>query len=108
MIETIKSALVVLRKGYQLRNVEAWKNAQFATAALTAILAALVTVLRLYGVELPVSDADLASISGAVVAIVGVFLAYLTPATSAKVGLPAKSYAGDSSDAGEGHDFMGG
>lgn len=100
MFEALKAAFTVLRKGEELRHAETWKKAQLATGLLAAVLGGIVVILRAFGVDLPVSDLDLATIAAGIVAAVGVFDAYVTPATTRKVGLPASTDSTDPGDVG--------
>ena len=78
----IKPAFVVLREGQSLTNAASWKNAQ----TLGNLLAALVAILGVCGVRLGLSNDDVMLIAGAIAALAN---AYVTVATSTKVGVPA-------------------
>lgn len=77
-----QQALEVLKKGQELRSAAAWKNVQVIASALAALL----VLLRLFGVDLGISDEEIAAIAGGIVAVVNI---YFTLATSRKVGIPA-------------------
>lgn len=79
----IPAAFDALQKGKRLSNVVAWKNVQLITNALAAV----VVLLRALGIDLGFSESDVGAISGAIVIIVN---AYLTLATTNKVGIPQK------------------
>ena len=78
--EFVKSITDVLKVGHQLTHVEAWKNSQ-------AVLSGLIAVGGMFsalGYHLPVSTDTLTGISTTIAGVVG---AYLTYATSVKVGI---------------------
>lgn len=78
-----------LKAGRQLVNSETWKNRQVTVNMLVGFFASLIVILRLYGVDLAISDDDLGKIAGGVIAISGLFFnTYLTVATTSKIGLP--------------------
>lgn len=79
----IPAALDVLQKGKRLSNVVAWKNVQLVTNALVAV----VVLLRAFGIDLGFSESDIGAIASVIVVVVN---AYLTLATTNKVGIPQK------------------
>ena len=79
----IPAVFDALRKGKRLNNVVAWKNVQLITNALAAV----VVLLKALGIDLGLSESNIDVISGAIVIIVN---AYLTLATTNKVGIPQK------------------
>ena len=82
----------VFRKGECCVHPEAWKNGQITGSVLAGLLAAIVAASKAFGFDLPISDEQLVTIGGAIVAIVGLFInPAITTATSSKVGLPASS-----------------
>lgn len=86
----ISELVTVLEKGNELANAETWKNRQMAVGALAALLGAVLAILHALGFG-PVVDADTtAAIAGGIVALYGLLNAWLTAATSARVGLPPK------------------
>jgi len=77
-----------LKTGRQLVNSETWKNRQVTVNMLVGFFASIIVILRLYGVDLAISDDDLGKIAGGVIAISGLFFnTYLTVATTSKIGL---------------------
>ncbi|MBE2293582.1 MAG: hypothetical protein IAF00_01485 [Phycisphaerales bacterium] len=78
-LKLIAPALQVLRRGQELRHAAAWKNAQVIASALGA----LVVFLRVAGIDLGISDADLLELAGGIVALINI---YVVVASSAKVG----------------------
>lgn len=80
--------LDLFRKGAAVSEPALWKNRSALTLALTALILTGCRVAKGYGYEIPISEADAASIAAGVAVIVGLFSTY---ATSGKVGiLPAK------------------
>ena len=86
----VGSAITAIRAGYELRRAETWKNRTIAVNALTALLTLGLAVARAFGVQFEVSDEVLAAVASGVWGVVGVFSAWSTAATSARVGLPAR------------------
>lgn len=78
----IAAALAALRYGSSLTDVEVWKHRQNLLNALLGLLGAAAVFL-----PVEVTHEDLAAIAGGIAAIAGVLNAYLTTATSARVGL---------------------
>jgi hypothetical protein len=86
----ILAALQVYRKGQCVTNPEAWKNGQITASAIAGVLGALVALAKAYGYTLPLSDDQLLTIGGSIIAIVGLFLnPTATVVSSDKVGLSA-------------------
>lgn len=84
--------LNVYRKGCIVANPVAWKHGQITASVITGLLAAIVAACKTFGYQLPVTDDQLLSIGGIVVAIAGLFLnPTATVVSSDKVGLPAVS-----------------
>ena len=78
------------RKGECCVHAAAWKNGQITGSIVAGLLAAIVAASKAFGIDLPISDEQLVTIGGAIVAIVGMFInPAITTATSTKVGLPA-------------------
>lgn len=76
----IPAAFDALQKGKRLNNVVAWKNVQI----VTNMLAAVVVLLRAFGIDLGLSASDIDTVAGSIVVIINV---YLTLATTNKVGI---------------------
>ena len=83
-LRLIAPALQVLRRGQELRHAAAWKNAQIIASALSAV----VVFLRVAGIDLGISDADLLELAGGIVALINI---YVVVASSAKVGFSPKT-----------------
>ena len=80
--------LDLFRKGAAVSEPALWKNRSALTLALTALILTGCRVAKGYGYEIPISEADAASIAAGVAVVVGLLSNYLT---SDKVGLlPAK------------------
>jgi hypothetical protein len=90
MFDKIKLLFVVLQKGQELANADAWKNTQAAMSALGAIIAAVVAFA-----PFPMPPEITMAIAGGVVAVVQLVQLYLTYATSKRVGVPAGSSPAD-------------
>lgn len=90
-ITIVSSIWAALRAGAKLANSVTWKNRQQTANSVVAVLAASVTVARVAGYEIPLTDADLVSLGGAVAVLLGLLNVGATAATSADVGLlPAR------------------
>ena len=86
----------VFRKGECCVHAATWKNGQITGSIIAGLLAAIVALAKTFGYELPVTDEQLLTIGGAIVAIVGLFInPAITTATSSKVGLPAINESND-------------
>ena len=89
------SIFEALKVGKSLKNPAGWKNIQITSSLVGAILTFVVHIMPLFGVSLPI-DGDtvqtvIKPVSDGVAAILFLFSAYLTPATSERVGLPTTS-----------------
>ena len=86
----ILAALQVYRKGNAVANPTAWKNGQITASVLAGLLGALIALAKAYGIELPLSDDQLLTIGGSIIAVAGLFLnPTATVVSSDKVGLSA-------------------
>ena len=85
----ISNLIRALRAGEELKNKENWKNAQIITGAITSIAGAALMGLRVFGVEVPITDDQIVAIAGGAAAILGLYNSYATTATSKSVGLQA-------------------
>lgn len=79
----------VLRQGKIVANPEAWKKGQINASFLTGFLGLIVAALKLFGVDLPVDDEQLALIATGILTVFGLFNPMATIASSDKVGLKA-------------------
>ena len=86
----VGNAITAIRAGYELRRAETWKSRTIAVNALTSVLTLGVAVAKAFGVNLEVSDEVLGALAAGVWGAVGLFSAWSTAATSARVGLPAR------------------
>jgi hypothetical protein len=90
------AALQVYRKGHCVTNPEAWKNGQVTASVLAGVLGALIALAKTYGYDLPLSDDQLLTIGGAIIAIVGLFVnPTATVVSSDKIGLSANDASTD-------------
>jgi cation transporter-like permease len=83
----IRTVWIALRKGKELRHPETWKNRQTATSIVGAVLGAALVGLRFAGVDVALTSEDIMAIAGGVATVGGLAVAYLTTATSKKVGI---------------------
>jgi hypothetical protein len=89
-MDKIWAAFSVFRKGSVVANPTAWKNGQITASILAGLFGALIALGKTFGYDLSLSDDQLLTIGGAVVAIAGLFInPAATIASSDKVGLPA-------------------
>lgn len=78
-------ALIKLfRVGGVVADPAAWKRRQITVTVLAPVIVAAIAVLRAYGVNVPISDDDAATLAGALIVVVNVVL---TLTTSDKVGI---------------------
>lgn len=94
-IALVGNVFTALKAGYALKDSEVWKNRQTAVNAIAAVLSAAMAIAQGLGYGFAVSNETMLAISGGIWALVGVFNSWATVATSAKVGLPVVSSAGD-------------
>lgn len=76
-----------LQAGQELADSRTWKNRQATSNAIVAILGLLVTIAGWAGVNVGVTNEDLASIAGGLAVVFGLCNGLVTVATSKKVGL---------------------
>lgn len=88
-MKSLYALLKALRAGEELTNATTWKNRQNAASALVALLGAALMLAQTAGIKLDMSPDDLAAIAGGIATTGGLLNAYLTTATSAKIGLPS-------------------
>ena len=91
----ILNLIQALRQGATLRNAGTWANATAATSALTALAWALVQLAGGFGYAMPINQDQLATLAGAVVAIVGVVAPVLHIVANPLAGLPTQGGPGD-------------
>lgn len=93
------AAFNVYKKGSVVANPTAWKSGQITASVLAGLLGALVALAKTFGYDLPLTDDQLVTIGGAVVAVAGLFLnPTATVVSSDKVGLSAGSETVDQSN----------
>lgn len=80
------AALAALRYGSSLTDPTIWKQRQNRLNAIIGLLGAVAAFL-----PVEMSHEDMLAIAGGVAAVGGLLNAYLTTATSDKVGLPARA-----------------
>lgn len=98
---TVGNAIQALRVGWILRNPETWKHRTVAVNALVALIGVVLAVASEFGYALQL-DEDI--VSAVALSIWGVFNAWSTVATTAKIGvrsqLPGAGLDGQSGNAG--------
>lgn len=87
-MEKIKAIFRVFQIGQSVNNPALWKNGYITGSMVGSLLAAIVALLRAFGVDIHISDADLAQLGISIVIVWGAISAGITTATSTKVGLP--------------------
>ena len=81
----------LFRKGESVSNPQAWTTGQVTGSMVGGFLGAGLVVAKLFGYSIPLTDDQLVTIGGAVVAIVGLFVhPAIAALTSPGVGLPTK------------------
>jgi hypothetical protein len=82
--------LSVYHKGSIVANPTAWKNGQITASMLAGLLGAVIALAKTFGYSLPLSDDQLLTIGGSIIAVAGLFLnPTATIVSSDKVGLPS-------------------
>ena len=88
-----------LKAGKSLKNPVGWKNVQTTSMLVGALLTFIIHLLPLFGVTLPISNDAMQTvvkpISDGIAAVLFLFSAYLTPATTTKSLLPTTKIVGD-------------
>lgn len=83
----ITQLITALKAGQELKDPAKWKSRQNTTNAVAGALAGILALLRLAGVDLVLTDNQLAAIAEAGAVILGVINLFLTTATTQKIGL---------------------
>lgn len=69
-MNAIAQLLKALYHGEELVNAKAWKNGAISATALLAVLTPLLAAARGFGLNVPLSDADLAGLAGGVAVVI--------------------------------------
>lgn len=77
----------VFRAGMALADVVKGKQIQIAAGYIAALLTSLVGLAKAFGIDMPLTDAQIMELSGAVVTVFGLFNHAATVATTQKLGL---------------------
>jgi hypothetical protein len=80
----------VLQTGQELANAEIWKKRQLAINALVVLITAGASLARSFGYSLGLGEEQIKDLAGGVYAVVGVFNAWATVATTGRIGLPPR------------------
>ena len=99
-MKRIPAVIAALYRGRQLANVETWKVASTATAALSAFLTALAGIALMSGWIDEVPSEHILAFSSWAVTGVSLVLGYLNVATTKKIGLTDPAELDDSGDSG--------
>ena len=84
---TIGNIWTAMYKGKEIANPETWKDKQNTASLLTAMLGALVFLLRFSGlIEFEINSEDLVAIGAGLATVLGVCNKIITTISSAKVG----------------------
>lgn len=76
-----------LYQGASVADPALWKNRQITVTILSGVIVAALSVLRSFGVDVPLTDADISSIAVTILVVVNTVL---TLTTSKKIGIPPK------------------
>ncbi len=76
-----------LQAGQELKNPARWKKGQNLVNSVAAIVAAIVAVLKIGGIDIPMTDEQLIEVSSIIAAILALINGYLTTASTKKIGL---------------------
>lgn len=87
MLEGIGKLKDAMEAGKQVADPTSWKQAQVTVSRIVAILGLIVFGLRINGVELPMTDEQLASVAGGIAAILGVVNEVMTTVSTKKIGV---------------------
>ena len=79
--------LALFRKGNAVADPALWKNGGITAALLIPVIMALARVAEAFGVPLPISEIDAATLAAAVLYVLHIVLTVITSPT---VGLPAQ------------------
>jgi hypothetical protein len=87
MFDKLSAFWRVFKTGEAVADPVAWKRGQMGASTVAALLAALVVLAKAFGIMVPVTDDQLLSIAGGVVAIGGVLNHLVTAASTDKIDL---------------------
>lgn len=81
----------VLKQGKVVTNPIAWKTGQITVSFLAGFLGLLVGALKLFGVELPITDEQLTLIASSILTVFGLFNPVATVASTDKLGIKSNN-----------------
>ncbi len=87
MIAEYKAFFEAFKQGKELANAKAWKNRQFVTNHIIALMMACGVIAQAFGYYIPVDQATLTEAVGGGFAIWNVINSILVVVTSTKVGI---------------------
>ncbi len=80
------SLIKALKAGHELSNPAAWKKGQNLTNSVAAVVAGVIALLKIFGVEIPVTDEVIVEVASIIAAILALTNRYITTASSKKMG----------------------
>lgn len=84
----VTSVWQAFKKGKELKQAGVLKDIQRVTSVVTAILAATLALLRVFGVDIPLTDDQIVIAAGGIAALLFTGDAVVTTISSSKVGIP--------------------
>ena len=87
MIEKLKAFYAVFTAGQMVANPTSWKKKQITGGLIAGFLGAAVSLSKVFGYDIPLSDEQLLQIGGAVIAVFGLFNGAATVVSTDKLGL---------------------
>ena len=91
MIEKLRKALNVLRRGERVADPTVWENSALIVAALTPFLISLDDLIRAFGFETGLTPVQLEALAHGIATAAGIYMTIAVTVSSKRVGiLPAK------------------
>lgn len=87
LLDKLKLALDLFRKGKEVSNVEQWKLGQVTANMIAVFIIAVIQLVQAFGVEVPINNEQVIAISGGLLALVNVVT---TVITTKRIGLKEK------------------
>ena len=82
----ISEIIKALKLGEEVSNPETWKNRQVTTSVIVSLLGLVIGVMKMKGINLDISDADIVMIAGGIATVLGILNSLAVFASSKKVG----------------------
>lgn len=77
----------VLKQGKVVADPVAWKSGQITVSYLAGFLGLIISIIKVFGIEVPVTDDQLTAIAGGALAVFGIFNPVVTVASTDKIGI---------------------